>query len=139
MKAQGSKLKVRSSRPKVKRSKLGVVVSLLFLLTLISPFVTIGQEINEEGWSIPDLKGLIPYSITVKQVDGVEKIVEKFYTPGGGHVARISGNRKVFAYVVDRDREPPIDYLLLDPIGLGKFTQKFGSEDSYKIPEWVSR
>jgi len=96
------------------------------------------QEVNREGWPIPDLKGLIPYSIQVKQVDGVEKIVEKFYAPKGGHAARISGNGKIFAYAVDSDREPPIDYLLLDPDGLGKFTQKFRSEDSYKIPEWVS-
>jgi hypothetical protein len=40
---------------------------------------------------------------------------------------------------VDRDRDPPIDHLLLDPDGLGKFTQKFRSEDSCIIPEWVSR
>ena len=139
MEAQSSMLKVQSSKPKTKRKKLWPFVCLLFLLTLISPLVISGQEINEDGWSIPDLKGLIPYSITVKQVDGVEKIVEKFYTPGGGHVARISGNGKVFAYAVDKDREPPIDYLLLDPAGSGKFTQKFNSEDSYKIPEWVSR
>jgi hypothetical protein len=71
-------------------------------------------------------------------VDGVEKIVEKFYTPNGGHVARINANGKIFAYAIDSDREPPIDYLLLDPDGLGKFTQKFRSEDSYRIPEWVS-
>jgi hypothetical protein len=71
-------------------------------------------------------------------VDGVEKIVERFYTPNGGHVARISGNGKVFAYAVDKDREPPIDYLLLDPDGSGGFTQRFGPEDSYSIPEWVS-
>jgi hypothetical protein len=77
--------------------------------------------------------------MTVKQVDGVEKIVEKFYTPDGGHVARISGNGKVFAYAFDEDREPPIDYLLVDPIGLGKFTQKFSAVDSYNIPEWVSQ
>jgi hypothetical protein len=105
---------------------------------LVIPFFSIGQEVNREGWSIPDLKGLKPYSITVKMVDGVEKVVEKFYTPSGGHVARISGNGKVFAYAVDSDREPPIDYLLLDPDGSGKFTQKLGSEDSYSIPEWVS-
>ena len=65
--------------------------------------------------------------------------MEKFYTPSGGHVARVSGNGKVFAYAVDKDQEPPIDYLLIDPDGLGKFTQKFKSEDSYFIPEWVSR
>jgi len=94
--------------------------------------------INPEGWSIPDLKGLIPYSITVKQVDGVEKIVEKFYTPEGGHVARISGNGRVFAYAVDKDREPPTDYLLIDTDGFGRFIQKLGPEDSYNIPEWVS-
>jgi hypothetical protein len=77
-----------------------------------------GQEVNREGWSIPDLRGLIPYSIQVKKANEVEKIVEKFFTPDGGHVARISGNGKIFAYAVDSNREPPIDYLLLDPDGL---------------------
>jgi len=98
-----------------------------------------GQEVNRVGWPIPDLRGLSPYSIQVKKVNGVEKIVEKFLIPDGGHVARISGNGKIFAYAVDSDREPPIDYLLLDPDGLGRFTQKFRSEDSYNIPEWISR
>ena len=112
----------------------------LFCIGVLAlPLLSLGQEVNQEGWPIPNLKGLVPYSIQVNQVDGVEKIIEKFYTPEGGHVARISGNGKVFAYVVDKDREPPIDYLLLDPDGLGKFTQKFKSKDFYKIPEWVSQ
>jgi hypothetical protein len=106
---------------------------------IITPIFSMGQEISQEGWPIPDLRGLTPYSITIQHVDGVEKIVEKFYTPSGGHVARVSGNGKVFAYAVDKDQEPPIDYLLIDPDGLGKFTQKFKSEDSYFIPEWVSQ
>jgi hypothetical protein len=118
------------------RMKIGCLLWLIGLLAL--PIVSVGQEVNEEGWPVPDLKGLIPYSIQVKKVDGVEKITEKFYTPEGGHIARISGNGKIFAYVVDSDRDPPIDYLLLDPDGSGKFTQKFRSEDSYMIPEWVS-
>jgi len=105
---------------------------------LITPIFSIGQEINQEGWPIPDLRGLTPYSIAIQYVDGVEKITEKFYTPSGGHVGRVIGNGKVFAYAVDKDQEPPIDYLLIDPDGLGKFTQKFKSEDSYFIPEWVS-
>lgn len=116
-----------------------IVCSLFCIGVLIAPIFVMGQDVDQEGWPIPDLKGLIPYSVVVKQIDGVEKIVEKFYTPNGGHVARISGNGKVFAYAVDSDREPPIDHLILDPDGSGKFTQKFGSEDSYKIPEWVSR
>lgn len=98
-----------------------------------------GQEVSQGGWPVPDLKDLVPYSIQVKKVNGVEKIVEKFLTPNGGHVARINGNGKIFAYAVDSDRDPPIDYLLLDPDGSGKFTQKFTSEESYIIPEWVSR
>jgi hypothetical protein len=102
------------------------------------PHSSFAQEINREGWPIPDLYALTPYSITVRMVDGVEKIIERFYTSDGGHVARISGNGKVYAYAVDRDQEPPIDYLLLDPDGLGKFTQRFGPKDSYSIPEWVS-
>jgi hypothetical protein len=116
--------------------------SIFFLFcigVLTLPLLSLGQEVKQEGWPIPNLKGLVPYSIQVNQVDGVEKIIEKFYTPEGGHVARISGNGKVFAYVVDKDREPPVDYLLLDPDGFGKFKQKFKSKDFYKIPEWVSQ
>jgi hypothetical protein len=138
LKAQGSTFNAERPKSKVEIEKSWIVVTFLFLVTLAIPVFANGQEINKEGWPIPDLKGLIPYSIQVKQVDGVEKIVEKFYTPHGGHVARISGNGKIFGYAVDSDREPPIDYLLLDPDGLGKFTQKLRSEDSYKIPEWVS-
>lgn len=126
-------------KPRVKGTRIWISVSLICFEILALPIVSKGQELNREGWTIPDLKGLIPYSMQVKQVDGVEKVVEKFYTPDGGHVARISGNGKIFGYAVDSDREPPIDYLLVDPDGLGKFTQKFKSEDSYKIPEWVSR
>ena len=119
--------------------KKGTIFFLLAgFVTVIFPLCGLSQEINKEGWPIPDLGGLVPYSITVKRVDGVEKVVEKFYTPDGGHVARISGNGKVFAYAVDSDREPPIDYLLIDPNGNGKFTQKLESEDSYSIPDWVS-
>jgi hypothetical protein len=132
-------LKAQGSKPTTKRNRIWIAVCVIFLSPPITPVLTIGQEVNREGWSIPDLRGLVPYSIQVKKVDGVEKIVEKFLTPEGGHVARISGNGKIFAYAVDRDREPPIDYLLIDPDGLGKFTQKFRSEDSYIIPEWVSR
>lgn len=131
-------MKAQSSRPKVKRNKTWVSVSLL-LQTLLISAVSMGQEVNREGWPIPDLRGLTPYSIQVKKINGVEKIVEKFFLPDGGHVAKISGNGKVFAYAVDSDREPPIDYLLIDPDGLGRFTQKFRSEDSYTIPDWVSR
>ena len=128
-----------SSKPKMFfiRRWLNPVLVGLILWVGIFPLSTMGQEINREGWSIPDLKGLVPYSITIKKTDGVEKIVEKFYTPDGGHVARISGNGKVFAYAVDSDREPPIDYLLLDPDGYGKFTQKFSAEESYSIPDWI--
>jgi hypothetical protein len=112
---------------------------LFFCLGILTfPAFCLGQEINRNGWPVPDLKGLTPYNITIKVVDGVEKIVETFYTPQGGHVARIRGNGKVFAYAVDSDQDPPIDYLILDPDGAGKFTWKFKSDESYKIPEWVS-
>ena len=120
------------------REEKFILILLFYFGILIIPIVSIGQEINREGWPIPDLKSLTPYSITIQYLDGVEKIVEKFYTPKGGHVARLSGNGKVFAYAVDMDQEPPMDYLLIDPDGSGKFKQKFKSEEFYLIPEWVS-
>jgi hypothetical protein len=123
----------------VVRFRWGKIIFGLLMLPLLSfPPKSVGQEIRPEGWPLPDLIGLIPYSITVKKSDGVEKVVEKFYTSNGGHIARISGNGKVFAYAVDSNQEPPIDYLLLDPDGNGKFTQKLSPEDPYLIPEWVS-
>ena len=138
LKARCAMLRTGNREQKPTQSKTRAVIFLIGFGVLIFPFVSIGQELNQEGWPIPDLRGLAPYFIQVNQADGVEKIVEKFYTPQGGHVARIRGNGKIFAYAVDQDREPPIDYLLVDPDGLGKFTQKFRSEDFYKIPEWVS-
>ena len=110
----------------------------VFFLFISYPVLLMGQEISEEGWHIPDLEGLIPYSITIKSSDGVEKMVEKFSTITGRHVARISGNGRVYAYVVDRNEEPPIDYLILDPNGSGKFTHKYGPDDFFLIPKWVS-
>jgi hypothetical protein len=83
---------------------------------------SVGQEINERGWPIPDLSGLSPYSIMIQEVNGAEKIVEKFFTPDGGHIARVSGNGKVFAYIVDMYQKLPIDYFLIDPNGSGRFT-----------------
>ena len=114
-----------------------ILAILLYFGILIIPIASTGEELNQEGWPIPDLKDLVPYSMTIQRVEGVEKIVEKFYTPNGGHIARVSGGGKIFAYIVDIDQEPPIDYFLIDPNGSGKFTQKFGPNDSYSIPNWV--
>ena len=114
-------------------------VFLLSLGHMIHPVSSGAQQIKWEGWPVPDLKGLVPYSVSVQKVDDVEKITEKFYTPAGGHIARITGNGKVYAYAIDRDQEPPIDSLILDPDGSGKFTLKYDPEDVYLIPEWVSR
>jgi len=110
----------------------------LFFLFISHPVLLMGQEISEEGWPIPDLEGLTPYSITIKSSDGVEKMVEKFSTITGRHVARISGNGRVYAYAVDHNEEPPVDYLILDPNGSAKFTHKYGPDDFFLIPEWVS-
>jgi len=115
-----------------------LLLLLLFFLSIGRPVVLMGQEVREEGWPIPDLRNLDPYSITIKSSDGVEKMVERFSTAAGGHVARISGNGRVYAYAVDHNQEPPIDYLILDPDGSERFTHKYGPDDFFLIPEWVS-
>lgn len=120
-------------------TKSSIVAILLCLGFLILPALSYGGEVHPEGWAVPDLTGLVPYSIVIQKVDGAEKVVEKFFTFGGGHVARISGNGKVFAYAVDSDREPPIDYLLLDPDGFGRFTKRLDPHEAYTIPEWIFR
>ena len=121
--------------PTVIKATCGVFV---FLRLLCFPVFAEAQETEGEGWAVPNLNGFIPYSISISIVDGVEKITERFYTPDGGHVARLSGNGKVFAYAIDKDQEPPADYLLLDLEGSGKFRSRLGPFDSYPIPVWVS-
>ena len=111
---------------------------LFFFLSVGYPLLLMGQEVREEGWPIPDLRNLIPYCITIKSSDGVEKMVERFSTATGGHVARISGNGRVYAYAVDHNQEPPVDYLILDSDGSERFIQKYGPDDFFLIPEWVS-
>jgi len=111
---------------------------LFFFLSVGYPLLLKGQEVREEGWPIPDLRNLIPYSITIKSSDGVEKMVERFSMATGGHVARISGNGRVYAYAVDHNQEPPVDYLILDSDGSERFIQKYGPDDFFLIPEWVS-
>jgi hypothetical protein len=117
----------------------GCLYFLVAIALFVVPTSLPAQQVNKEGWPVPDLSGLTPYSISIRVTDGVEKVVEKFLTRDGGQVARISGNGKIFGYVVDKDLEPPIDFVLIDPDGSGRFTQKFNSEALYYIPEWVSR
>lgn len=50
---------------------------------LIIPIFSMGQEINKEGWPIPDLKGLIPYSITIKVWTEWRRSSRKFIHPVG--------------------------------------------------------
>lgn len=142
-KVQESRARVSEFRSKKRHGKVErnrILAALLLCLPLVAvPIGSQAQEINPEGFPIPDLAGLTPYSIGIELVDAVEKIVERFYTPAGGHVARLRGNGKVFAYAVDNDRDPPIDYLLIDLEGSGRFTKKIRPEESYLIPEWVSR
>jgi hypothetical protein len=128
----------RAWSPKLIRNPKSIFILFFCILSLMIPIFSSGQTVNPDGWLPPDLRGLTPYSITIKEVDGVQKIVEKFCTPNGGRVARISGNGKIFAYAVDKDEDPPIDYLLLDPDGSGKFTQRLGPENFYAIPHWIS-
>ena len=40
---------------------------------------TISNGVNAEGWRIPNLRGLICYSADVEKMDGVKRIVDKFY------------------------------------------------------------
>ena len=52
----------------------------LFFLFISHPVLSMAQEISEEGWPIPDLEGLLPYSIALKSSDGVEKMDAGQYT-----------------------------------------------------------
>ena len=118
--------------------KYEMLLFIVFLLTVSLSRDSFGQEINTQGWPVPHLKGLIPYYMVIQRVDGVEKLTEKFYSREAGHVARVSGNGRVFAYVVDHDIDPPIDYVIMDQDGSGKFTHRYGPDHVYSIPAWVS-
>ena len=63
---------------------LSKLTGILLLAMLINPMVSMGQEINEEGWPIPDLGGVIPYTISVKLSMEWKRSLRKFIPPMGG-------------------------------------------------------
>ncbi|MDP2908253.1 MAG: hypothetical protein Q8N77_00430 [Nanoarchaeota archaeon] len=98
------------------------------------------QEVNPEGYQVPDLTGLTPYARGYLKSEP-KVYVERFYTKDGGIVARISYDngkeRKILGYTIDHDKKSPVDYGIYDMDGDGIFESKYGPYENVDIPDWI--
>jgi hypothetical protein len=112
---------------------------LLVALTVATP--ASAYEFNPYGWPKPSLSGAIRYKVEQIDLDpaveGKETKIERFNTPDGGRVFRLSHNGHVFSYRVDHDRVDPMDYEILDRNGSGLFEIRRWPEPQFPLPPWT--
>jgi hypothetical protein len=111
----------------------------LILLALIPPSVS-AEEVNTEGYSVPDLTGYHPiktyfFDIT-SQIDGKETFIEVFDFPNSIKVRRFSVGDMIFAFTVENSTDGA-GYVVVDRVGEGLFTFRYDINESFSVPRWL--
>ena len=111
----------------------------LFVLAPLPPSVS-AEEVNTEGYSVPDLTGYHPiktyfFDIT-SQVDGKETFIEVFDFPNGIRVRRFSVGGMIFAFTVESTADGA-GYVVVDRVGEGLFTFRYDINESFSVPKWL--
>ena len=98
------------------------------------------MERNPNGYPVPDLSGLRPYQMLHYDVNakipGKETFVERYRTPDGAKVARLSVGGKAFCYSI-RERGHSKGYAILDSTGNGVFNTKYYDGEEFDVPDWL--
>lgn len=115
---------------------------LYFLLTgFFGLTPSLAHDFNPQGWTTPNLYGAERYSdemiIWEKRTPNIKVRLERFYTTDKGRAYRYSHNGNVFSYMVDHDRNDPMDYEIVDMNGTGAFEIKHSPYTPYPLPIWV--
>ena len=106
---------------------------------------------NPDGYEVPDLTGLTPNK-TFYEKDketGLTYKGEIFlnvkFECNNQHVMRLSRDGKIFAYVIDKERDKKVDYAIVDrngekdTAGNRTFEDKydFSKGEKFPIPKWA--
>ncbi|MBI2657351.1 hypothetical protein HYX08_01505 [Candidatus Woesearchaeota archaeon] len=105
------------------------------------------EEINPNGWPIPSIAGATLLETKTRRdiIEGVNiPVIQRVYRTAQGtyfntlSITTKNGQEKIWAYYVDIDGKPPMEYGLVDIEGDGKFTHKYGTNERMTNPAYVS-
>jgi hypothetical protein len=118
------------------------------LLTAAAGFFTLAplpptasaEEVNTDGYSVPDLTGFHPvkeyfFDIT-SQVEGKETLIEVFDFPNNVRIRRFSVGGMIFAFTIGSTADGG-GYVVVDRVGEGLFTFKYDISESFSVPKWL--
>ena len=129
---------------KMTLSTTKVVISVIMGLSLaFAAESLVGEavacEFSEQGWEIPNLKGLKAELVENTENDGKTYKREAFVLDNTIFVARMSCEGNIFTYVFDQNMDGKIDFWIVDGDGDGIFETLCYPGDETFIPEWVKK
>lgn len=87
---------------------------------------------------ISNLKMVFDKNINVnREKPDKETRLRIFITNDGGRIQVLSVNDKIYSYGIDSDNEKPVDYIIIDNDGDGRFEKVINSKGTFGIPAWA--
>ncbi len=125
------------------REILVKVITIILITVINLVFITgsYGQDtkaqFNPDGWPLPDVQTAQAKSTSKKMLGKVEAQFELFITPEKTMFNRISTNGETWAYLVDTDGEPPMEYILIRSNKFANFDKKVPASENVLVPDWI--
>jgi tetratricopeptide (TPR) repeat protein len=60
-----------------------------------------------------------------------------YFTQDGGRIQVLSVDDKIYSYGIDSDTEKPVDYIIMDTDGDGRFEKVINSKGRFGVPTWA--
>ena len=123
-----------------------VVVTLVLASQVGLPRLVNAEEIKPSGWPVPDVKGAAKfYGFKMKdiidEVPGAETRLGMYKAKDGTRFntleVQVNGKWVLYGFYVDTDGKRPMEYVLIDRNGDGKFEVKDKTKGSGPTPQWV--
>ncbi len=87
---------------------------------------------------ISNLKRVINKDINVnRQKPDRESRIRIYYTKDGGRIQVLSVKNKIYSYGIDSDTKKPVDYIIIDTDGDGRFEKIINSTGKFGVPTWA--
>ena len=99
------------------------------------------EEVNSDGWPLPDLADSVIITETTKDVlpniTGKETTLRVYRTSDVTVFNVLIYNGRVYAYYIDTDGKPPMEYSLVDLDGDGIFRHRYKPHETSPIPTYL--
>jgi tetratricopeptide (TPR) repeat protein len=87
---------------------------------------------------ISNLKMVFNKRINVnRQKPDRESRLRIYITQDGGRIQVLSVKNKIYSYGIDSDTEKPVDYIIIDNDGDGRFEKVINSKGKFGVPAWA--